>query len=123
MTLRLFSLRHTVLEQNVRYENLVAFNRIMLKVFPEVTRILRHQCPSVSEETFDMITFTMIPYFASIYPILEPHPNQLKAIYEALGHQEQEWTSEEVLIASLKVMTAALTFAADAQAAPKDAGK
>ena len=123
MTLRLFSLRHTVLEQNVRYENLVAFNRIMLKVFPEVTRILRHQCPSVSEETFDMITFTMIPYFASIYTILEPHPNQLKAIYEALGHQEQEWTSEEVLIASLKVMTAALTFAADAQAAPKDAGK
>ena len=44
-TLRLFSLRHTVLEENVRYENLVAFNRIMLQVFPTVKHILRRQCP------------------------------------------------------------------------------
>ena len=85
-TLRLFSLRHTVLEENVRYESL---------------------------ETFDTLTFTLIPYFASIYPILEPHPNPLKAICEAIGHLDNPPTSEEVLVASLELMTSALTFAAD----------
>ncbi|MDY6298866.1 MAG: TetR family transcriptional regulator [Selenomonadaceae bacterium] len=112
-TLRLFSLRHTVLEENVRYENLVAFNRIMLEVFPTVKHILRRQCPASSDETFDTLTFTLIPYFASIYPILEPHPNQLKAICEAIGHLDNPPTSEEVLVASLELMTSALTFAAD----------
>ena len=112
-TLRLFSLRHTVLEENVRYENLVAFNRIMLQVFPTVKHILRRQCPASSDETFDTLTFTLIPYFASIYPILEPHPNQLKAICEAIGHLDNPPTSEEVLVASLELMTSALTFAAD----------
>ena len=110
-TLRLFSLRHTVLEENVRYENLVAFNRIMLQVFPTVKHILRRQCPASSDETFDTLTFTLIPYFASIYPILEPHPNQLKAIFEAIGSTaENHPTAEECLIVSITLMTAGLKF-------------
>ncbi|MDY6268349.1 MAG: TetR family transcriptional regulator [Selenomonadaceae bacterium] len=109
-TLRLFSLRHTVLEENVRYENLVAFNRVMLEVFPTVKNLLRRQCPETDDETFDTFTFTMISYFASIYPILDPHPNQLKAIFEAVGNLENPPTPEECLIASIKLMTAALKF-------------
>lgn len=108
-TLRLFSLRHTVLEENVRYENLVAFNRIMLKIFPTVKNILRQQCPGTDDTTFDTFTFTMISYFASIYPILAPHPNQLKAIFEAVG-AEVTMTPEECLEASIGLMTAALKF-------------
>ncbi|MCI6284772.1 TetR family transcriptional regulator [Selenomonas sp.] len=108
-TLRLFALRHTVLEENVRYENLVAFNRIMLKVFPTVKNILRQQCPGTDDTTFDTFTFTMISYFASIYPILAPHPNQLKAIFEAVG-AEVAMTPEECLEASIGLMTAALKF-------------
>ena len=108
-TLRLFALRHTVLEENVRYENLVAFNRIMLKVFPTVKNILREQCPDTDDTTFDTFTFTMISYFASIYPILAPHPNQLKAIFEAVG-AEVTMTPEECLEASIGLMTAALKF-------------
>ena len=80
-TLRLFALRHTVLEENVRYENLVAFNRIMLKVFPTVKNILRQQCPGTDDTTFDTFTFTMISYFASIYPSLAPRPDRLRAIF------------------------------------------
>lgn len=118
-TLRLFSLRHTVLEENVRYENLVAFNRIMLRIFPTVKHILRRQCPKSDDRTFDTLTFTMIPYFASIYPILEPHPNQLKAICEAIDNLDTPPTSEEVLVASLELMTSALTFAAEEDAERK----
>ena len=113
-TLRLFSLRHTVLEQNVRYENLVAFNRIMLKVFPTVEELLREQCPATSKRTFDVFTFTLIPYFASIYPMLNPHPDQLKAVFAALGtKQKKQPTAEDCLVASLELMTSALKFAAD----------
>ena len=108
-TLRLFALRHTVLEENVRYENLVAFNRIMLRVFPTVKDILRHQCPGTDDTTFDTFTFTMISYFASIYPILEPHPNQLKAIFEAVG-SKVTMTPQECLEASIGLMAAALKF-------------
>ena len=108
-TLRLFALRHTVLEENVRYENLVAFNRTMLEVFPTVKNILRRQCPSTDDATFDTFTFTMISYFASIYPILEPHPNQLKAIFEAVG-SEVTMTPQECLEASIGLMAAALKF-------------
>ena len=113
--LRLFSLRHTVLEENVRYENLVAFNRIMLHVFPTVKDLLRRQCSVADDMLFDTFTFTMISYFASIYPILEPHPNQLKAIFEAIGSTaENHPTAEECLIASIKLMTAGLKFKKEA---------
>ena len=108
-TLRLFALRHTVLEENVRYENLVTFNRIMLKIFPTVKDILRLQCPDTNDVTFDTFTFTMISYFASIYPVLSPHPNQLKAIFEAIG-TEVTMTPQECLEASIGLMTAALKF-------------
>ncbi len=115
MTLRLFSLRHTVLEENVRYENLVAFNRVMLQVFPTVKNLLRRQCSVADDMLFDTFTFTMISYFASIYPILEPHPNQLKAIFEAIGSTaENHPTAEECLIASIKLMTAGLKFKKEA---------
>ena len=111
MTLRLFSLRHTVLEENVRYENLVAFNRVMLHAFPIVKDLLRRQCVDDDDLLFDTFTFTMISYFASIYPILEPHPNQLKAMFEAIGSTaETHPTAEECLIASIKLMTAGLKF-------------
>ena len=108
-TLRLFALRHTVLEENVRYDNLLAFNRTMLRIFPIVKDILRRQCPGTDDFTFDTFTFTMISYFASIYPILNPHPNQLKAIFEAVG-SHVDMTPQECLEASIRLMTAALKF-------------
>ena len=98
MTLRLFSLRHTVLEENVRYENLVAKD------------LLRRQCVDDDDLLFDTFTFTMISYFASIYPILEPHPNQLKAMFEAIGNVDNAPTAEECLVLSIKLMTAGLKF-------------
>lgn len=113
-TLRLFALRHTVLEENVRYENLVAFNRVMLEIFPLVKNLLRRQCPGTDDATFDTFTFTMISYFASIYPILTPHPNQLQAMFEAVGHIEKPPTPEECLESSIELMTAALKFEKDA---------
>lgn len=114
-TLQLFSLHHTVLSMNVRYENLLKFNRVMLQAFPAVDRILSYQCPDTSHDVFNQFTATMIPFMSSLYPIIEPHPLQLKAIYEVVPKGSYIPTQEECLRSSLMLMSSALRFAADAE--------
>lgn len=109
--LSLFSL-HIALENNARYENILAFKRTMYKAFPVFTAILRDQCPTASEEACCHFCITIMIYMSSISPILNQTPLQMKALQETADGMTIP-SNREVVLSSLLLMTGAFHFKGD----------
>lgn len=109
--LSLFSL-HIALENNARYENILAFKRTMYKAFPVFTAILRDQCPAAPEDACCHFCLTIMIYISSISPMLNQTPLQMKALQEAADGMAIP-SNREIILSSLLLMTGTFHFQGD----------
>ena len=110
--LRLYSIHHTQLEPQSRYEMLVAFNRESFHTFAVFTPILNHHCPDNTAEDIAFYVASLLFFFTSVYPLADPSPIQLKAFEEA----EPPFAVpplEESIYRTLLALSSPLHFAAD----------
>ena len=110
--LRLYSIHHTQLEPQSRYELLVAFNRESFHAFDVFLPILNYHCPSNTTEDITFYVASLLFFFTSVYPLADPSPIQLKAFEEA----EPSFTMpslEESIYRTLLALSSPLHFAAN----------
>ncbi len=112
--LRLYSIHHTQLEPQSRYELLVAFNRESFHAFAVFTPILQYHCPANTAEDITFYVASLLFFFTSVYPLAAPSPIQLKALEEA-GPPFKMPTLEESIYRTLLALASPLHFAADEQ--------